>query len=157
MPPQEYLDFQNAISRIIPEKNIITDPLKKVAIGVDASFYRLVPQIIVDVESEFEVQIVLKEARMRSLPVTFRAAGTSLSGQSITDSILVRLGRGWDICRVYDNARLIRVQPGLIGGHANRQLAGFDRKIGPDPASIDTAKIGGILANNASGMCCGVE
>jgi D-lactate dehydrogenase len=157
MPPQEYLDFQNAISRIIPEKNIITDPLKKVAIGVDASFYRLVPQIIVDVESESEVQLVLKEARVRRLPVTFRAAGTSLSGQSITDSILVRLGRGWDICRVYDNARLIQVQPGLIGGHANRQLAGFDRKIGPDPASIDTAKIGGILANNASGMCCGVE
>ncbi|MCB2218252.1 MAG: FAD-binding oxidoreductase [Desulfobulbaceae bacterium] len=152
-----YRDFRRAISRSIAKKNIITDPLRKVAIGVDASFYRLIPQIIVDVESEREVQIVLREARQRRLPVTFRAAGTSLSGQSITDSILVRLGRGWDRCHISGDAGRIRLQPGIIGGLANRQLAPFDRKIGPDPASIDTAKIGGILANNASGMCCGVE
>ncbi len=157
MLPKKYLEFRQAIKRNIPLKRIITDPLKNVAIGVDASFYRLVPQVIVDVESEKEVRIVLREARKRNLPLTFRAAGTSLSGQSITDSILVRMGRGWDNWRVYDDARLIQVQPGLIGGSVNKQLAIFDRKIGPDPASIDTAKIGGILANNASGMCCGVE
>jgi len=152
-----YSDFHQAIKGKIPLQRIITDPLKKVAIGVDASFYRLIPQVIVDVESEKEVRIVLQEARKRNLPVTFRAAGTSLSGQSITDSILVRMGRGWDRWRVYDKARLVQVQPGLIGGNVNKQLAVFDRKIGPDPASIDSAKIGGILANNASGMCCGVE
>jgi len=157
MLPHEYSEFHKAIKRKIPLKQIITDPLKKVAIGSDASFYRLVPQIIVDVESEKEVRIVLQEARKRNLPVTFRAAGTSLSGQSITDSILVRMGRGWDSWRVYKDARLIQVQPGLVGGNVNKQLAVFDRKIGPDPASIDSAKIGGILANNASGMCCGVE
>jgi D-lactate dehydrogenase len=158
MPPATaYRDFRRAISRSIVKENIITDPLRKVAIGVDASFYRLVPQIIVDVESERDVKVVLREARRRRLPVTFRAAGTSLSGQSITDSILVRLGRGWDRCHVSGDAGRIRLQPGIIGGLANRQLAPFDRKIGPDPASIDTAKIGGILANNASGMCCGVE
>jgi D-lactate dehydrogenase len=157
MLDQNYRDFHRAIARTIPKENIITDPLRKVAIGVDASFYRLVPQIIVDVESETEVRVILREARTRKLPVTFRAAGTSLSGQSITDSILVRLGRGWDHCHVSDDAERIRLQPGIIGGFANRALAPFDRKIGPDPASIDTAKIGGILANNASGMCCGVE
>jgi len=157
MLTKKYLDFHQAINKTIPEQNIITDPLKRVAIGADASFYQLIPEIIIDVENEREVQLVLQEARKRSLPVTFRAAGTSLSGQSITDSILVRMGRGWDSCRIYDNARLIQVQPGLIGSSVNRQLAMFDRKIGPDPASIDSAKIGGILANNASGMCCGVE
>jgi len=152
-----YLDFKKQIERSIPRQRIITDPLKKVAIGVDASFYRLVPEIIIDVETEDEVRIILSEARKRKLPVTFRAAGTSLSGQSITDSILVRLGRGWDQYRIYDEAGLIQLQPGIIGSLANRELAPFDRKIGPDPASIDSAKIGGILANNASGMCCGVE
>ncbi len=157
VPATAYRDFRRAISRSIAEENIITDPLRTVAIGVDASFYRLIPQIIVDVESERDVLVVLREARRRQLPLTFRAAGTSLSGQSITDSILVRLGRGWDHCHISPNAERIRLQPGIIGGLANRQLAPFDRKIGPDPASIDTAKIGGILANNASGMCCGVE
>ena len=152
-----YREFNKAISGAIPKERIITDPLRKIAIGVDASFYRLVPQVVVDVETEDEVRIVLREARKRKLPVTFRAAGTSLSGQSITDSILVRLGRGWNQFRVYDKADLIQLQPGIIGSFANHQLAAFDKKIGPDPASIDTAKIGGILANNASGMCCGVE
>ncbi|NNK96613.1 MAG: FAD-binding oxidoreductase [Desulfobacterales bacterium] len=152
-----YQEFYQVIKKIVPPANIITDPLRKVAIGSDASFYRLVPEIIVDVENEREVRIIVQEARKRKLPVTFRAAGTSLSGQSITDSILVRLGRGWNSSRIYDDADYIQLQPGIIGGQANLDLAPFDRKIGPDPASIDTAKIGGILANNASGMCCGVE
>ena len=104
MLPGNYSDFHKAIKHIIPKDRIITDPLKKVAIGVDASFYRLVPEIILDVESEHEVRVVLKEARVRKLPVTFRAAGTSLSGQSITDSILVRLGKGWDRWRIYNES-----------------------------------------------------
>ncbi len=43
----------------------------------------------------------------------------------------------------------------MIGAQANAWLAPFGRKIGPDPASINACKIGGIVANNASGMCCG--
>jgi len=153
----EYGRFYQAILRELPKDNIITDLLQKTAIGADASFYKLVPRIIVDVTSEKQVKIVLREARKRRLPVTFRAAGTSLSGQSISDSILIRMGRGWDGFHIYDKARFIQLQPGIIGGNANRQLAAFGRKIGPDPASIDSAKIGGILANNSSGMCCGIE
>jgi len=153
----EYREFYHAILRELPKKNIIIDPLRKTAIGADASFYKLVPQIIVDIQSEKQVGIVLREARKRKLPMTFRAAGTSLSGQSISDSILIRMGQGWDGFHIYDKARFIQLQPGIIGGSANRHLAPFGRKIGPDPASIDTAKIGGILANNSSGMCCGVE
>jgi hypothetical protein len=45
--------------------------------------------------------------------------------------------------------------PGIIGAEVNRRLAPLGRKIGPDPASINAAKIGGIAANNSSGMCCG--
>ena len=89
-------------------------------------------------------------------PVTFRAAGTSLSGQAITDSVLVLLGDNWRGCEHRCRTRRpITLQPGVIGAAANRRLASFGRKIGPDPASIDAAMIGGIAANNASGMCCG--
>ena len=87
--------------------------------------------------------------------MTFRAAGTSLSGQAVSDSVLVMLGDGWRGVRVDADARTIALQPGVIGAVANRALAPFGRKIGPDPASIDAAMIGGIAANNASGMCCG--
>ncbi len=157
MLPALYEEFVQSIETVIPQKNVITDPLQTTAYGTDASFYRLIPKVVVQVESEKEVQLILKEASSRDLPVTFRAAGTSLSGQSITDSILIRMGKGWSNYRIFDKAQKIQLQPGIIGSHANRLLAEFDKKIGPDPASIDCAKIGGILANNASGMCCGIE
>ncbi|MDA3902556.1 MAG: FAD-binding and (Fe-S)-binding domain-containing protein [Desulfuromusa sp.] len=156
MLPPAYQDFYKKVSVVIPEKCMITDPLLTVAYGTDASFYRLIPKIVINVENEEEVQAILLEAHKRHLPVTFRAAGTSLSGQAISDSILVRLGRGWQDYKIFDKARKILLQPGIIGSQANRFLAEFGKKIGPDPASIDSAKIGGILANNASGMCCGV-
>ncbi|MEE4134732.1 MAG: FAD-binding and (Fe-S)-binding domain-containing protein, partial [Desulforhopalus sp.] len=156
MLPGKYQEFHRIIRRTIPVKNIITDPLRTITFGTDASFYRLIPKIVINVESEGEVQLILRQASRLRLPVTFRAAGTSLSGQAISDSILVRLGEGWCGYRVFDQARLISLEPGIIGSQANAILAEFDRKIGPDPASIDSAKIGGILANNASGMCCGV-
>ena len=153
----KYKTFFQCIEKQIPAEQLITDPLRTLTFGTDASFYRLVPKIVINVNNEHEVQLILREAGRLRLPVTFRAAGTSLSGQAITDSILVRLGPGWNRYRVFDNAAKIQLQPGIIGSQANRILAEFDRKIGPDPASIDSAKIGGILANNASGMCCGVE
>nr|WP_321372241.1 FAD-binding oxidoreductase [uncultured Desulfuromusa sp.] len=156
MLPENYQSFYSAIAKTIPKQNIITDPLLTVAFGTDASFYRMIPKIVINVETEQEVQIILREASQRQLAITFRAAGTSLSGQAITDSILVRLGKGWQKYKIFDKATKIQLQPGIIGSQANRFLAEFGKKIGPDPASIDSAKIGGILANNASGMCCGV-
>ncbi len=157
MLPEKYRQFYQKIRRTIAAQDIITDPLRTITFGTDASFYRLIPKIVINVQNEKEVQLILREASKLRLPVTFRAAGTSLSGQAITDSILVRLGQGWRKYRVFANAEKIQLEPGIIGSHANAILAEFDKKIGPDPASIDTAKIGGILANNASGMCCGVE
>ncbi len=157
MLPAPYKAFEAALGECIPASRVYTDPLRTLAYGTDASVYRLTPKIVVDAESEEEVIQILRLARRHSLPVTFRAAGTSLSGQAVTDSILVRLGRGWRKYRVGENADTIALQPGIIGAEANRILAQFDKKIGPDPASIDTCKIGGIMANNASGMCCGTS
>lgn len=157
MLPYAYKDFVEAVHAVIPQDDIITDPFRTTVYGTDASFYRMIPKVVINVENEEQVRFVLQEAGKRQLPVTFRAAGTSLSGQSITDSILLRLGRGWAGYKIFDHAEKMEIGPGMIGGHANLLLAEFNKKIGPDPASIDCAKIGGILANNASGMCCGVE
>jgi D-lactate dehydrogenase len=143
------------LAHFLPAKRIVTDPLRLLAYGTDASFYRLVPRVVVIVEREQEVVALLAACRARGTPVTFRAAGTSLSGQAISDSVLALLGDGWRGHAIGPDAQTIRLQPGLIGAEANRLLAPHRRKIGPDPASIATAKIGGIAANNASGMCCG--
>jgi D-lactate dehydrogenase len=150
-----YQALFDQLKTFIPEQRLISDPLRTLAYGTDASFYRLIPQLVVRVENEQEVVQLISLANAHALPLTFRAAGTSLSGQAVTDSILVQLGDGWNSYSINADASEIRLQPGVIGAHANRYLAPFQRKIGPDPASINAAKIGGIAANNASGMCCG--
>ena len=152
---EPYSDLYRRLLESIPKDRLIRDDLRRLAYGTDASFYRLIPRIVVKVESEQEVIAILHAANALLLPVTFRAAGTSLSGQAISDSVLVLLGPSWNGHEVLEDGRRIRLQPGVVGGHANRFLRAFGKKIGPDPASIDSAMIGGIAANNASGMCCG--
>ncbi|TDF82637.1 FAD-binding and (Fe-S)-binding domain-containing protein [Pseudomonas sp. H9] len=147
--------FRTAVERLIPRDRRFDDPLSTLAFGTDASFYRLIPKLVVRVESEQEVVALLQLATTERVPVTFRAAGTSLSGQAISDSVLIVLGDHWNRRDIRSNGQQIRLQPGVIGAQANAALAPFKRKIGPDPASINAAKIGGIVANNSSGMCCG--
>ncbi|MBF6623294.1 MAG: FAD-binding oxidoreductase, partial [Pseudomonas stutzeri] len=147
--------FIREVERLIPVERRFDDPLSTLAFGTDASFYRLIPKLVVRVESEAEVVQLLKLAHAENVPVTFRAAGTSLSGQAISDSVLIVLGDNWNGREIRNGGEQIRLQPGVIGANANAVLAPFQRKIGPDPASINAAKIGGIVANNSSGMCCG--
>ncbi|MBC8650498.1 FAD-binding oxidoreductase [Pseudomonas sp. MTM4] len=148
-------DFLAAVEQLIPAERRFDDPLSTLAFGTDASFYRLIPKLVVRVESEAEVVGLLKLAHAGNVPVTFRAAGTSLSGQAISDSVLIVLGDNWNGREIRNGGSQIRLQPGVIGANANAVLAPLGRKIGPDPASINAAKIGGIVANNSSGMCCG--
>lgn len=147
--------FLTAVERLIPAERRFDDPLSTLAFGTDASFYRLIPKLVVRVEAELEVVDLLKLAGVHQVPVTFRAAGTSLSGQALSDSLLIVLGDNWNGREIRGQGSQIRLQPGVIGAQANAVLAPFQRKIGPDPASINACKIGGIVANNASGMCCG--
>ncbi|MGV2836222.1 FAD-binding and (Fe-S)-binding domain-containing protein, partial [Pseudomonas shirazensis] len=147
--------FLRDAERLIPANRRFSDPTSTLAFGTDASFYRLIPQLVVRVESEDEVVGLLQLAQRERVPVTFRAAGTSLSGQALSDSVLIVLGDSWNGKEIRRQGEQIRLQPGVIGAQANAWLAPFGRKIGPDPASINACKIGGIVANNASGMCCG--
>jgi D-lactate dehydrogenase len=150
--------FEGRLLAILPASRIITDALRRVALGADASFYRLAPKLVVLVETEEEVRQVIECASELGVSLTFRAAGTSLSGQAVTDSVLVKLGHnGWRNWLVGSNASTVRCGPALTGAQINRRLARHGRKIGPDPASINSAMIGGIAANNASGMCCGID
>ncbi len=152
-----YTAFLKEIHRFIPKNRVYTDELRRLAWGTDASFYRLVPKIVIRSDSEDEISKILKAARAHRLPVTFRAAGTSLSGQSISDSILVVAGKHWEKYEIMDQGKTIRLQPGLIGQRVNDLLKPYGRKLGPDPASVKSAMIGGIVMNNASGMNCGTH
>ena len=118
--------------------------------------YRIVPEVVVRPRDASDVRTILDIARALKQPITYRAAGTSLSGQAVGGGILVDLSLDWGRFKIEDAGARVWAQPGVIGGLLNRALAPHGRRIGPDPASIDAAMIGGIVANNASGMCCGV-
>lgn len=152
----QYQNFATQLAQFLPKERIITQYAKRLAFGVDASFYRLVPQLVLILDTEEEVVTVLKESALAKLAVTFRAAGTSLSGQAQSDSILIMLSTRWRNHQIIDLGLKIKLGPGVIGADANKYLLPYGRKIGPDPASINTCKVAGIAANNASGMCCGV-
>jgi D-lactate dehydrogenase len=145
----------DALRQRLPAECVITDELRRLAYGTDGSFYRLIPEVVAVVNDETEVRDVTRIARDHGRPVTFRAAGTSLCGQAVTDGVLVLLGEGLATCHIGAGGTTVQVGPAIVGAEVNRRLAPLGRKIGPDPASINAAKIGGIAANNSSGMCCG--
>lgn len=139
-------------------EQIIQDEMLCYAYSTDASMYRMVPKVVVLVHTEREVIEVIKLASLHGAKLTFRAAGTSLSGQAVTDQVLVLLSNAsWLNYTIHDAGSQISLEPGIIGAQANNYLLPYKRKIGPDPGSISAAKIGGIVANNSSGMCCGTS
>ena len=157
MKGSNYMAFLKDAAEFIPQERIYTDELRRLAWGTDAGFYRLIPQIVIRSQSEEEVSYLLKLADRYNLPVTFRAAGTSLSGQAISDSILIVAGKNWEKYHVSDDHKQITLQPGIIGQRVNEILAPYGRKFAPDPASVKSAMVGGIVMNNASGMNCGTH
>ncbi len=150
------MNLNDELCRILKPERLLMRSIDRIAFANDASVYRLVPRAVVLPESIDEVRALFALGKRLSLPLTFRAAGTSLSGQAVTDGILVVLSRHWRGVEVLDEGKRVRVQPGIIGGVVNQHLRPHGAKIGPDPASINACMMGGILANNSSGMCCGV-
>lgn len=153
MEPKE---LQNRLLNLFPEDQVFTDELSRLVKGTDAGLYRLIPKTVVRVNSEEEVIRLLKFCWTERLPVTFKAAGTSLSGQTISDSILMETGSGFEFSTITNEGYSATFGCGLTGAAANRILMRYKRKLGPKPASINSAKIGGIIANNASGSSYGI-
>ena len=150
------MDILSALADIFPSKRLKTSLVERIAFAGDAGFYQMIPEAVVQPENEHEIGELFRLSQQTGVPLVFRAAGTSLSGQSITNGILVDIGKHWQKAEVLDEGKTVQVQPGIIGSRVNQHLQKFGRKIGPDPASINAAMMGGILSNNASGMCCGV-
>ena len=149
--------FLREIKAILPKDRIYTDELRTLAWGTDAGEYRLVPRIVLRASDEGEVSRILAVTSRMGVPVTFRAAGTSLSGQAISDSVLLVAGKNWEKSCYHPEDGSVTLQPGIVGKEVNRRLAAHGRYFGPDPASIGSCMVGGIVNNNASGMCCGVH
>ena len=157
--------FLSDLRQFLPSDRIYTDELRTLGWGTDASFYRQIPKVVIRSDGEEEISKIVKTCQKYKLPYTFRAAGTSLSGQSCTDSVLIVAGKHWEKYQLIDwsqesgdkSPNAIRLQPGIVGAKVNEILKPYGRVFPPDPASIGSAMVGGIVINNASGMNCGVH
>ncbi len=151
-------NLHKKLTKAIGKEQVYTDDLTLIATAADAGCYRKVPKIVLKPSGEKQVVDSLRILHETNTPVTFRAAGTSLSGQAISDSVLLQArGDQWNSYEIIDDGRSVKAQPGITGTRLNQVLIPFGVKFGPDPASINSAMVGGIIANNASGMSCGIH
>ncbi|CAL9334982.1 FAD-binding and (Fe-S)-binding domain-containing protein [Streptomyces sp. enrichment culture] len=148
--------LREGLAALIGAEQVLSRPTDLARYASDASPYRYVPRVVVMARDAADVAAVLGFAGRHDLPVTFRAAGTSLNGQSQGSGILVDVRRHFAGAVVEEDGRVLRSRPGTVIARANAQLARHGRMLGPDPASSASATIGGVVANNASGMSCGV-
>ncbi len=147
-----------ALAQVVPAHRLHLDPVRVRVFSLDASIYQPRARAVIDLENESELLAVLAALREHGGGVTFRGAGTSLNGQANGEDIVGRIrGPLWRSHKVFENGGSIRLGCGLTGGEADALLAPFGRRIGPDPASAAAATIGGMVANNAAGMCCTVD
>src|ERR1700730_6745787 len=147
--------LRDDLVELLGADRVLARPIDLVRYATDASPYRLFPKVVVIARTIDDVRKVLEYARRTKQSVTFRAAGTSLSGQAQGDGILVDVRRHWAGISVEAAGRRLRARPGTVLSRANLALLAHGYRLGPDPASASACTIGGVVANNSSGMCCG--
>ncbi|MET9256472.1 FAD-binding and (Fe-S)-binding domain-containing protein [Streptomyces sp. NPDC003717] len=136
---------------------VSTELPRRIALAHDASPYLFTPQAVVRAASAAEVAALMAGARRAGVPLTLRSGGTSLAGQAGGSGVLVDVRSHWRGAEVLDEGRRVRVQPGLTVRQVNARLARYGRRLGPDPASESACTVGGLVANNSSGMNCGTR
>jgi D-lactate dehydrogenase len=147
-------ELRDDLVRLLGNKQVFHRVIDLVRYAADASPYRLLPKAVVLPRNVDDVVNILAYCRQTGRHATFRAAGTSLNGQSQSDDILIDVRRHWSGFSVEDGGGRLRCRPGTILAHANAALRKYGRRLGPDPASGHAATIGGVIANNAGGMRC---
>lgn len=149
-------DISKLLRNALDSKRVLDTDLWREIYARDASYFDLKPLCVVRPRTPDEVRQVLSIARSAGVGVTFRAGGTSLSGQTVGTGIICELRTGWNRSRVNADGSKIWFEPGLTASQINRILHPHHTHIGPDPASSSAAMMGGILSNNSSGMQAGV-
>ncbi|MGO1316949.1 MAG: FAD-linked oxidase C-terminal domain-containing protein, partial [Cellulomonadaceae bacterium] len=154
-PTQAVAGLLAELGRLLAPDLVRTRAIDRLTQAHDASHFLLVPHANVIARDADDVGRVFAAAGRAGVPVTLRSGGTSLSGQAQGDGLLVDVRWNFRDVEVLDDGARVRVQPGLTVRQLNARLAPFGRKFGPDPASESACTIGGVVANNSSGMACG--
>lgn len=149
-------ELSASLRRAVPG-GVRDEPADRLAVAHDASHFILTPRAVVTPRTTEQVASLLRGSAHFSVGLTFRSGGTSLSGQAVTDGVIVDTRRHFGRIEVLDEGARVKVGPGATLRQVNLRLAPYGRKLGPDPASETACTIGGVVANNSSGMACGIQ
>lgn len=155
-PPAIAPDLVTRLDRLAPG-TIRARATDRLAFAHDASHYRMIPAGVATVTGTEHLAALLRVARAEGMPVSFRSGGTSLSGQASTQALVLDTRGHFRGIEVLDGGLRVRVQPGATVRQVNARLARHGRRLGPDPASEAACTLGGVIADNSSGMSCGTE
>ena len=135
----------------IAKGEILEDSWSRRIYSVDASHYEIRPTAIACPADESDVQRICEYASSNKIPLTARGAGTGLLGQSLSHGIVLDFSKHMDgIIDIDDDS--VTVQPGIVKGVLDKELKKINKFLPPDPASSNYCTIGGMIANNSSGI-----
>ena len=159
MPVQPVVDTADLTERLeaLEEGSVRSRAIDRLALAHDASHYLMTPLSVVTVADRDHVERLVRLAAETGVSISFRSGGTSLSGQASTDGLLLDTRKNFRSIEPLGDGSSVRVQPGATVRQVNSRLARHKRKLGPDPASEAACTLGGVIANNSSGMSCGTQ
>ncbi|MEE9369978.1 MAG: anaerobic glycerol-3-phosphate dehydrogenase subunit C [Sedimentisphaerales bacterium] len=132
--------------------DVFADMLHRAAYATDASIYQIIPGCVVAPRDAADVAAVVKYAGAKGIPLAARGAGSGVAGEALCSGIVFDMTRYMNrIVSVSDDGGIVVCEPGVVLDDVNNCLAGYGRKIGPDPSSGNRATVGGCVANNSTG------
>lgn len=137
---------------------VVTDPTVLETLRTDRSGVRssAAPLALIEAESIADVQNACRFAHAHRIPLVTRGAGTGLAGGAVAGQgeIVLSTAKMARILEVSSDDLLCVVEPGILNGDLNRELARRELWWPPDPASKDISTVGGNIAMNAGGLLC---
>ena len=150
-PHELLLDRLGDLAEIID-----TSTLTRALYSSDASLYRVAPQAVARPRTTDELVAVVRAALEIGMPITARGAGTSCAGNAVGPGLVIDVARHLTtIHSIDETTRTAVIDPGVVQEQLQTAGRPFGLRLGPDPSTSSRCTVGGMIANNSSGMTCG--
>lgn len=143
---------------ILGKNKVLSNKLDMLSYSYDSSFKarnnRFIPDVVVTPTSTEEVSKVMQLAYEHNIPVTPRgaASGETCGALAINGGIVMDLAT-WDTIEEVDAENMqVQLRPGVVHADLNDTLSKHGLFFPPDPGSSKMCTVGGMVANNSSGL-----
>ena len=150
--------IQQELGEMLGRDKLLSEELDLMYYSYDSSFLTKLettsPNAVVFPSSTADVQKIMRFAYENDINVIPRGAGTGETGGcvAVEGGIVLDLSTWDEIIEIDARNMQVIVRPGVIHAKLNEELAKFNLFFPPDPGSSLMCTVGGMVANNASGL-----